>query len=343
MAFQFPTVVKASPSFTEPDKIIKYAQKSGAFNLLADGGRPRVKLSPEDMSVYIHTLDVRTNQVTGQSSVTELPSASVIGGYVNTGTYLLQTRFTVNYSDNARGAIWGVPAQSAANMAAYQSIFQGMRGGLLYGFTPSRGEGILNAQGVTQTNLPPDSKGNTTASTYDNGEMLNFLLAQITGVKIRTFQTGNGIRSNIKIVSPQRIFAYFAAARIVQLTSYQRPGAGTGTIATSAKLVMESNGDTLEWFFDDTLEGKGANNSDAIIITLPEIETPNDSLYNTNYFASNLQPQLNACNLMYVDFATPVHIPTPVADGGLTTVYRQRATGGWGIHPEATTVVNMAP
>ena len=62
----FPTAAKVTPSFTEPDYIVTYAQASGAFAALS-GGKPRVKIGPEDMAVYVNTLDLRTDVTAGQS------------------------------------------------------------------------------------------------------------------------------------------------------------------------------------------------------------------------------------------------------------------------------------
>lgn len=341
MPILFPTTVKASPSFTEPEKIITYTQASGAFNALADDGRPRVKISPVDMAVYIDQIDLRTDAKAGQSPGNELPSAVVQGSYINTPTYLIRTRSIYDHHDVARAGVWKVSAVSALDLAGYQGIFQTMRTALLYGFNPQNGEGLLNTPGVDQVNLPPDSNNNQTLATYDNGELFNFFLGQIVNVKSRMFQSAKGMGIKVKVISPQRIFLNMAQAKIVQLTSYQRPGAGTSTVAESIANVATANGDTFEWYYDDTLIGKGAGGTDAIILTVPEIKPPAMPGINTNIFGSDLSPALNACNLMYTDFATPVKIPTPIPDGGITTVYEQRITSGWGVRPEATTIISI--
>ncbi|PFW67428.1 DUF2184 domain-containing protein, partial [Bacillus sp. AFS075960] len=108
-----------------------------------------------------------------------------------------------------------------------------------------------------------DSYGNTTVSTYDNGEMALWILAQIVALKTRMFQSGGNVRSKIRIISPQRVFLQLSYGSIVQVVQYQRPGAGTATVGQVVQNVVEEMGDEIEWYFDDTLIGKGAGGSDA--------------------------------------------------------------------------------
>lgn len=336
----FPSAAKIAPSFTEPEYIVTYAQASGAFGALA-GGKPRVKIGSEDMAVYVNHLDLRTDAAAAQSPVNELPSASLAVTYFNTPTYLIRTRAIWDHHDTARAGEWNLSVPSALDLAAFQGIFQQMRTALLYGFNPANGEGLLNTSGATQVTLPQDSYGNTSVSSYDNGQMALFFLNQIVALKSRMWQSGGNIRNTIVVISPQRVFLQFAEAGIVQVTSYQRPGAGTATVAQVIEGVAKENGDTFEWYFDDTLIGKGSGGTDAVLLTMPEIEAPAVPMLNTNVFGSDLRPQMNACNLMYSDLAAPMKIPTPVPDGAITQVYEQRITSGWCVRPQAITILNM--
>ena len=63
-----------------------------------------------------------------------------------------------------------------------QGHFQLARSAALYGFQPANGEGIANTNGATSVNLPPDSNGNDTVVTYDNGQMGLFLIQQIGAI-----------------------------------------------------------------------------------------------------------------------------------------------------------------
>jgi len=338
----FPTWAKISPSFTEPELILTYAQPSGAFAALA-GGKPRVKIGSEDMMVYIHSLDLRTEVVAGQSPSNLLPSAGLAVDYYSTPTYLMRVRAIWDHHDLARAGHWNVSLPTAQDLAMRQGIFQQMRNALLYGFNPGNGEGLLNTTGATKTTLPADSYGNTTVSTYDNGQMALFFLNQIVTLKTRMYQSGGNIKNNIVVISPQRVFLQLAYANIVQVTSYQRPGAGTSTTGDVIKAMAAESGDTFDWYFDDTLIGQGTTSAyDAVLMTMPEIELPTIGGINTNIFAS-LMPSTKVTNLMYADMAAPMKIPTPTPDGAIVELQEMRITSGWCIRPQALTIISMPP
>lgn len=335
----FPTAAKIIPSFTEPELILTYAQASGAFYALA-GGKPRVKIGSEDMAVYVNTLDLRTEVVAGQSPSNLLPSASLAVDYYSTPTYLYRVRAIWDHHDMARASMWNVALPAAQDLAMRQGIFQQMRNALLYGFNPGNGEGLLNTNGATKVTLPPDSYGNDSTSTYDNGQMALYFLNQIVTLKARMYQSGGNIKNNIVVISPQRVFLQLAEANIVQVTSYQRPGAGTATTGEVIKVVAAESGDTFQWYFDDTLIGAGTSSYDAVLLTMPEIEQPRIPGINTNMFAT-LQPNIMATNLMYVDMPAPMKIPTPTPDGAITEIQELRGTSGWNIRPQAITIISM--
>lgn len=339
MANIFPSVQKVQPSFTEPDLILTYAQASGAFAAL-QGGKPRVKLGSEDMAVYVNHLDLRTEAAVGQSPSNLLPSASIVADYFTTPTYLIRARTIWDHHDMARAAQWNVSLPMAQDMAVRQGIFQQMRTGLLYGFNPTNGEGLMNTSGATSVNLPADTFGNTRWSTYDNGELALWFLQQIVALKSRMYQSGGSIKNRLVVISPQREFLQFAYANIVQVTSYQRPGAGTATTGAVVKDTASASGDDFEWYFDDTLIGQGAGNGDPILLTTPEIEAPDMPGINTNEFGAGMKPQMKAVNLMYADMAAPMKIPTPTPDGAITEIQEQRVTSGWCIRPQGITLLN---
>jgi hypothetical protein len=215
-----------------------------------------------------------------------------------------------------------------------------MRTGLLYGFNPSNGEGLLNSSNATQVTLPPDSNGNDTALTYDNGEMSLFILGQVAQIKQNAFQSGKSIGNKVVLVCPQRIGLAWEIADIVQVVQYQRPGAGTATTLEVVKKVLEESGNEFEVYFDDTLIGKGAGGADACILSIPELVQPGDFSANTNAFA-DLVPSLKETNAQYTDMAAPRKITTPMPDGGVTEVYELRTTSGWNLRPEVLFILNI--
>jgi hypothetical protein len=327
------------PAFIEPELILQYNQFSGAFASLASGNPLTGRIGSEDKYVYIRRLDVRTQVRTNQAGGNVLPSATVVPSMINTPTYLNQSRAEYNHHDTAMMAEWGTSIVEAQRLANRQGHFQLLRNLLLYGNIPANGEGLVNTNGATSVNLPPDSFGNTTVLTYDNGQMGTFLLTQLLNTKVRCMQLG--LPARFVILGPQRTLGLFEYPGIVQLTSYQRPGAGSTTTAGMVKDVAGLNGDIVEWTYDDTLINQGAGGTtDLVIITMPEVKKPSGAGINTNEFAT-LAPGLSATTLMYTDMAAPVEIPTPLPGGAIDVLFEMRASPGWCVRPESITLVSM--
>lgn len=337
MANLAPSFVTVNPSYTMPEILLPYSQASGAFDLLATG-EPMQRLSEGDLYAYIKRADVRTKMAAGQSASNSLPSVSVAMSQISTPTYLLRVRAEYDHHDTAAMGRWGVSIVEAQRLGMRQGHFQLARTALLYGMNPANGEGLLNANGATATSLPADSFGNTTVVSYDNGQMAFFLIGLISAIKSRTNQLGIGRK--FTILGPQRVLGAMEYQNIVQLTSFQRVGAGTTSTAGVLKDVLEMNGDEIVWAYDDTLIGKGANGSDAVIVTMPEVQKPNGGKINTNEFAK-LSPGLEACTLMLCDMAAPREIPTPLPGGAIDVLSEWRISSGWGVRPEAITIASM--
>ena len=337
MATIAPAYVTVNPNYMEPALLLPYSQASGAFDLLATG-EPLVRLSNEALLAYIKRADVRTRMAAGQSAYNELPSCDIVMSMISTASYLLRVRAEYDHHDTAAAGQWNVSIVEGQRLAMRQGHFQLARGALLYGMNPAAGEGILNTVGITTINLPADSNGDTTVVTYDNGQMAFFILSQILGIKTRTNQLGIGRK--FTICGPQQTLGLFEY-NVVQLVQFQRAGAGTTSTAGLVKDVAGMNEDEILWVYDDTLIGKGANGTNAVVITMPEVERPEvNPKINTNEFAK-LQPGLEACVLQYCDMAAPREIPTPLAGGAIDVLSEWRITSGWPVRPEAVTVVSM--
>lgn len=329
--------VQVHPSFSEPEIILPYSQASGAFDTLA-GGEPRVRLAEGDLQVYMKRLDVRTRIAAGQAAGNQLPGVSIAASQISTPTYLLRVRAQYDHHDTAAAGRWGFALPEAYRLAMWQAHFQLSRSALLYGFQPSNGEGLINANGATAVNLPADQYGNDTVLTYDNGQMAFFLLQQVGNIKTRTNQLGIGRK--FTILGPQRVLSSFEYPGIVQLTQFQRIGSGTATTSTVVKETLMENGDQIIWSYDDTLIGQGSGGSDAVIIAMPEVERPQRGPLNTNVFAT-LGPGNPTCTTMYADMAAPREITSPLPGGATDTLTEWRITSGWAVRPEALTIVSM--
>lgn len=329
--------VQVNPSYIMPETLLQYQQASGAFDTLATGA-PMARLSEGDLYVYIKKFDIRTKVAAGQAAYNQLPSVSIVANMISTPTYLVRTRAEYDHHDTAAMGNWGASIDQAQRLGMRQGIFQQMRSALLYGFNAANGEGLLNTVGATAVNLPADSNGNTTVVTYDNGQMAIFLLTQISALKTRCMQLGMPAR--ITILGPQRTLGAFEYQNIVQIVQFQRAGAGSTSTAGMVKDVLEMNDDVIEWVYDDTLIGKGAGGTDAVVITMPEIKKPEGSPVDTNEFA-RLSPGLQACNLMLCDMAAPREIPTPIPGGAIDILSELRITPGWAVRPEAVCIASM--
>jgi hypothetical protein len=339
MALIAPAWRQVNPSFVEPELLTQINQASGAFHLLAEG-KPRVKLGEGDLAVYIRTASLRTRIAAGQAAYNSLPSCDIVLGVTATASYLLRVGAEFDHHDQAAAAGYNVALPEAHRLAMRQAHAQILRDSLLYGMNPVVGEGMLNAAGATSVTLPPDTFGDTTNSTYDNGQMSLFLLTQWQAIKTRTNQLGIG--RTVVICGPQRILGYWELVGIVQLVQFQREGAGTATTSGTFKIIAAENGDTVIWAYDDTLQGKGAGGADAVVMSMPEVSQPATGFPNTNEFGK-LPNGMYVNTVMYNDMAAPREIVAPLARGTIDLTTELRTTSGWPVRPEATTIISLFP
>ena len=336
MANITPATIRVEPSYIMPELLLQYQQASGAFSTLA-GAEPKPRLGEGDLAVYIKRLEVRTQVQAGQFAANQLPSCSITTSEISTPTYLLRTSANYDHIDDAAfSRTVGTSIVQAQRLAMRQGVFQQLRNLLLYGANAANGEGLLNTQGATLANLPADSNGKTSISTYDPGELALFLLQAIGAVKVRTMQIGMGAR--ISVLTTQRVIMSLGYADIVQLTQFQRQGAGSTSASGMVESVLNWNEDEIEWAVDDTLIGKGEGGTDPIIIVLPEVRKP-EAKINTNEFAS-LTPGMSACTMQLVDMVAPREITSPMAHGETDVLSELRATPGWAVRPEAVTIIS---
>lgn len=336
MGIEASAYITLNPAFHEPEILIQYSQASGFIDLLA-GEQLRTRLAEDDLLIYMKQLNLRTKVAAGQSSYNELPGVDLGLSMISTPTYLLRTRVEYDHHDVAAGARWGVAVPEAYRLGMRQGNFQLARDANLYGMNPQNGEGIVNAPGATAVNLPPDSFGHTTSQTYDNGEMAFFLMQQVLAIKTRTMQLGIG--KKFTILGPQRTLGLFEY-NVVQVTQFQRTGAGTASTKETFEAVLQANGDQINWCYDDTLEGKGSGGSDLVIINMPEVSKPTTRAPNTNVFAS-LQPGNEVCFTQYCDMAAPREIVSPMPGGATDVVTEWRISSGWAPRPQAVTLISM--
>ena len=325
------------PSFKEPEFLIQYQQASGFVDLLAEG-KLRTRLAEDDLVVYMKQLNLRTKLAGNQASANALPGVDIAASMISTMTYQFRVRSQYDHHDVAAGGRWGFAVPEAYRLGIRQAHFQQARDAALFGLQPQNGEGFLNAPGATAVNLPPDQYGNTTCLTYDNGQAAFFFAQQVAQLKTRTLQLGIGRK--FTVLGPQRTLSQWEY-NIVQLTQYQRQGAGTDSTVGTFKSILMANGDELIWAYDDTLQGAGGDaNTDIVILAMPEVAVPTGGQINTNTFAS-LTPNNPACLTQYCDMAAPREIISPLAGGATDVLTEWRLTPGWAPRPQALTLISV--
>lgn len=335
MANVFPAYVQAHPSFMMPELVLQYQQASGFTESLA-GGEVMPRLGEGDLAVYGKRLELRTQVAGGQVAYNDLPSVSLVAGQFSTPTYLWRVRAEYDHHDTSQAGQWGVGLAEAQRMGMRQAIFQQVRAAALFG-SGATGEGLLNTPGATTVNLPADTFGNTTVSTYDNGQMALFLLSQIAALKTRTNLMGQGVRINI--LTTQEILGAWEYQGVVQLTQYQRAGAGVATTAEMVAEIAKRQGDVVTFTMDDTLKGAASGGADYILINMPEVRKPaSQNRINTNVFA-DLQPSMTGAAVQLCDMVAPREIQCPLPGGASDVLSELRSTSGWGIRPETITII----
>ena len=105
-----------------------------------------VRLGEGDLYAYIKRVQMRTTMAAGQSAYNELPGVSFVFDQISAPTYLLRCRAEWDHHDTAAVSKWGASIADLHRLGMRQANFQLQRSGLLYGFNPQNGEGVLNTQ-----------------------------------------------------------------------------------------------------------------------------------------------------------------------------------------------------
>ena len=325
-----------SPHHYEPGLIITQSQASGYFDVLS-GEAPRNQLGPIDKAIYANVLDVRTQVAANQATANVLPGVTLTGHIIQAGTYTLRQRNQYSDFDVAEAGEYNVALPMAYRYGHFQGAYQYLRNIGIYGANAANSEGLINTPGATTVNLPADTYGNTTLSTYDAGQLAIWFNGLILAGLSRMFLLGTPVR--VVILGPQQDLGFMQLQGVVQLTSYQRPGAGAATTAQEIVTINKEFGYTVEYAFDDTLIGQGAGGTDAILVCFPELNVPTVPGMNTNKFAE-IAPNVQGNILQYTDVAAPVEVVTPVP-GGFDMESTMRASAGWVIRPQAITIASV--
>lgn len=332
----FTAKIQAQPSYTMPGMVVQQSVVSGFTGILG-GGNVQSRLNTTDVAVYMQSLKFRANSVVSQNPANSLPSGvELIPEMRSIPTYFIRAKAEYDSHDVAAAGNWNVSLEQAIKLALKQSHFERIRDAALYGVNASNHEGILNAPNIVTASLPADSHTNTGFVDYDNGELVVWLLNRINDLTSRTFTSGSPVR--LAMLMPIRLLNKLTTG-IVQLTSYQRSGAGSDSVGGTIQTVLEWNGKDIEFYVDNTLQGKGDGGTDGIILCIPELVDQSDMPFNTNIFAS-LQPNITANIVQMCDTPEPVFKTVPLSLDNNEIMSEQKIIPAWGVRPEAITFIS---
>lgn len=345
-AFNAPVERLISRSRTLPGFIMRTGQTSGAFNLLPDRKFKTGLISNTDLKIYAHTLEQHAQAYVNQFQANNFDNFSVNTGLIGTATYSVRTNASYTTDEMELASSYGGNLMEWMDKACLQAHFDQYRMLELYGFG-KQGEGILNAIGITKTNLPADSGGNTTVSTQDPGQLVTYFNKKILDRRSAMYMYNSGVTGmRTCIMSTQKIIGHLESVATVQLTDAQREGAGSFTAGDRIKYMQGMVGNEVEYLIDDTLAGKGDGGADVILIVIPEMVTQGAQGYasewNTNEFgtvAGGIKETLAAFSAF--DMPRELTAPMGEASGIRQIVLKEnRVTCGWVFRPEAVTVIS---
>lgn len=348
MGLLAPARFTVNPSFTSPRALVSQSVRSGFMHLFPNG-RPDVKLTEGAKAVYVPIYDIRTLAKGAQTGVNELPSVQINASLISTPVYEQKIRVVYSREDLNAAASWQLSLANAYSLAMRQGHFQLLRDIALFGFNPQSGEGLLNsASGTVSESLPADSQGHTTLDAYDAGEAFQAFLRAINGrlnacnlLGVSAQYNAGGPPVRVVILAPQRVLGLMAS-RVVELTSYQRPGAGSASITQSIIDVMKGSNVEVIFAPDDSLKGRGTNNTDAVVLTIPELpDMGAQGAFDTNIFGDEYESQERGCNALFVDRDLPAEITGPIGAEGTDLVSFMSSTAGWSLRGEATAILSV--
>lgn len=204
----------------------------------------------------------------GQQWGDDLNRQSYAMGQVSAPFYKISAYVEYNIDEQAKFEALsnGVALPEFLENIAKQTINQKRHQAILFGFDSSTGtnQGIL--ANATITNMPADSVGQQTITTYDIAELAAFLGAVVRDVASATY----GSAKPVVITSSTRTINYIRSA-IVSLTESQKDGAGVDSIGGVVSRIVNWLGvGEVEFIPNDFL--KDDTNGDTIAIIAPGID-----------------------------------------------------------------------
>lgn len=301
----------------------------------------KTNLGKEQDNVAYHTTATNINSQAeiSQQWKSELTNQSYTLGQINAPYYMITAMLQWDVQEQAQFEALsnGVALPDFLENLANQAINQRRHEAILYGFDPATdlSQGIL--ANATESNLPADSTGNSSLTTYNLAELQQFLASVIRDVMSASY----GMLRPVVIASSPRVINYLTSM-IVSLTESQQKGAGVDVIAGLLGRVVEWMGaGKVEFLQDVTLQDD--TNGDKIVFVARGLDDQTEKVNDAD--SQNIVGRKNSIeyNTWYdIAFGGTKKFPRPPEFGRYAAMLVCKMTPGVTIRSEAVRVV-VAP
>lgn len=226
-------------------------------------------------AVYMASVtNINSQAAITQQWKNEVSNQSYTMGQISAPVYMIQAFMQWDKQEAAAfdALSSGVALPDFLENLAKQAINQRRHEGILYGFDPATdlNQGIL--ANATESNLPADSQGNSTITSYSPAELQSFLASVIRDVMNASY----GMLRPVVIASSPRVINYLHSI-VVSLTESQQKGAGVDVISGLLGRVMDWLGaGKVEFIQDVTLQDD--TNGDKIVFVARGMDEQSESV-----------------------------------------------------------------
>lgn len=287
-------------------------------------------------AVYITSVtNINSTAEITQQWQTEFTNQTYTLGQIKAPVYMIKASLRFNEQEQRQfeSVANGVALPDFLENLAKQAINQRRHEGVLYGFDPATdlNQGIL--ANATESNLPADSAGNTSITSYNAAELQAFLASIIRDVMNASY----GMLRPVVIASSPRVINYLHSV-VVSLTESQQKGAGIDVISGLLGRVMDWLGaGKVEFIQDVTLQDD--TNGDKIVFVARGMDEQSENVSDAD--SQNLVGTHNSIKFnTWVDKGEGLKVyPYPVMGGTYMKDLWIRMTPGITLRSEAVRVV----
>lgn len=290
----------------------------------------------EEMLYIVTANNINSETSVGQQWAQELTKQTYSLGQVSLPLYRLNAY--VEYDENERAKFEalsnGVSLPAFLENLAKQGINQRKHQGILFGFDSKLAQGIT--ANATTTNLPADSKGNTTLLAYEVSELQAFLSSLARSMMDVSF----GMAKPVIFASSVRVINYIRTA-IVPTSNYIEAGGVDSVGGIYDRVVSEWLGvGKVQFIADNLLMGSGSE-PDTIMLIAPGYDQQAEAT--SEDVNQNLVGELNSItyNTMYDAGEGLRRLDRPNDFGIYSTLLTYKMTPGAALRNEAVVTCDV--